>query len=133
MIKACRGGIRYFNQISWGKATLWCYLIWYLVTVYFHFDPSPKLWLNSVGISAVVGTGLVLSVASGDSRKPDPWQTFRLYLMPFCVSSFSALIKDQGFFLILSPRLSETLVAVGICAGFLAFIFLLKRQNPPEM
>ena len=121
--------IRYLYEIRPSKAVLWCYLIWYVVTVSFHFDPSPKVWINSIGISAVIGTGLLLSVASGGTK--DHWQTFRLYLMPFCVSSFAALIKDQGFIVVISPNIEETIVAVGICLLFLTTIALIKfNWNP---
>jgi hypothetical protein len=120
--------VQYFYQMKLGKAVLWCYCIWYAVVVYFYFDPSPKLWINSLGISAVIGTGLMLSVASKNGR-PDNWQTFRLYLMPFCVSSFSALIKDQGFIVIFSPRLGETVIAVGLCLVFLAIVFAVKSTQ----
>jgi hypothetical protein len=85
--------IQYLSALKLAKIILWCYFIWYSVIVYFYFQPSPKLWINSIGISAVIGTGLLLSVAK-QTGKPDHWQTFRLFLMPFCVSSFSALIKD---------------------------------------
>ena len=87
--------IQYLYDIKLGKVVLWCYLIWYVVIVYFYFDPSPKIWSNALGISAVIGTGLVLSVATNKTDSGNHWQTFRLYLMPFCVSSFSALIKDH--------------------------------------
>lgn len=119
--------IQYLYQIKLDKAILWCYLIWYIVVVYFYFDPSPKIWINAVGISAVIGTALVLSVSSGKGGKRDRWQTFRLYLMPFCVSSFSALIKEQGFIVIISPKIKETLVAVSCCALFLFVVFVIKR------
>lgn len=118
--------IRYFRGIKLDKAVLWCYLIWYVVIVYFYFDPSLKLWINSIGISIVIGTGLVLSVSSPRSGDRDQWQIFRLYLMPFCVSSFSALIKGQGFIVFVSPKIEETLVAVAFCALFLSFVLALK-------
>src|SRR6267142_2281309 len=95
---------RYLASLRPGKVALWCYLIWYLVTVVAHFDPSPGIWLSSLGISAVVGVALVLSVAGETSIAPNRWQTFRLFLMPFCVSSFSALIKGQKYILILPSR-----------------------------
>ena len=41
---------RYLKNLSIGKAVLWCYVIWYLVTLAYHFDPSPRLWLNSLGL-----------------------------------------------------------------------------------
>jgi hypothetical protein len=112
----------YLYHLQLNKVILWCYLIWYLVVVYFYFDPSPKIWINSIGISAVIGTALMLSV-SGTDR----WQTFRLYLMPFCVSSFSALIKDQGFTVILSPKISETGAAILGCTLFLSLVFVIKQ------
>jgi hypothetical protein len=118
--------LQYLYELKITKAILWCYLIWYLVTVYFYFDPSPKLWINSIGISLVIGTALVLSVSNQD-RKRDNWQTFRLFLMPFCVSSFSALIKDQGFIVIVSPRIQEALVAVLSCILFLSIVAIIKR------
>lgn len=117
--------IQYFYEIKLNKAILWCYLIWYVVIAYFYFDPSPKIWINSLGISAVIGTGLLLSVNS-DQAGRDHWQTFRLYLMPFCVSSFSALIKDRGFIVILSSNIKETVIALFCCLLFLTIISLIK-------
>lgn len=122
--------IQYFYEIKFAKIVLWCYLIWYLVIVYFYFDPSLKLWINSIGISLVIGTGLLLSVSS---NKRDSWQTFRLYLMPFCVSSFSALIKGQGFIVFISPKVKETIAAVSGCALFILAISLVKLAKRSEV
>jgi hypothetical protein len=99
--------LQYFYKIKLDKAILWCYFIWYVVIVCFYFDSSAKIWINSIGISAIIGTGLLLSVSSDKIGKRDNWQTFRLYLMPFCVSSFSALIKGQGFIVVFSPKMKE--------------------------
>jgi len=118
--------IQYIYEIKLSKAILWCYLIWYIVIVYFYFDASSKIWINSIGISAVIGTGLLLSVSADKLGKRDNWQTFRLYLMPFCVSSFSALIKGQGFIVFISPKVAETLVAVLCCALFLSLVLVIK-------
>ncbi len=120
---------RYFYQIKLDKAILWCYLIWYFVIVYFYFDLSPKIWINAIGISAVIGTGLMLSVSSQKIGKRDHWQTFRLYLMPFCVSSFSALIKGQGFIVVIPPKIEEVTVAILCCTIFLLVIILIKLIN----
>jgi hypothetical protein len=118
---------RYFAVLPTGKMVLWCYLIWYLVTVVRYFDPSPTIWLSSLGISAVIGTALQLSVSSSNAAAADHWQTFRLYLMPFCVSSFSSLIKGRGFFLIVPPERPEQYLSVGLCAAFVLLIAVLKR------
>lgn len=118
--------LNYFRNLSTGKLILWCYLLWYCVTLVFYFDPSIRLWLNSLGISLVIGFALQLSV---QRSSPDPWQTFRLFLMPFCVSSFSSLIKGQGFWLILPPSLFELACAVGSCAVFVAWVKFLNYQS----
>lgn len=114
----------YFAGIRPGRLVLWCYLIWYFVTLYYHFDASPKLWINSVGISVVIGTALMLSVSASATK--DYWQTFRLYWMPFAVSSFAALIKDQHYFVIFSPHISEVFTALGCCVLFLAMVAIVK-------
>ena len=127
--------IHYFREASIGKLILWCYLIWYLVIVTLLFDPAPGIWLNSLGISGVIGAALVLSVSSAGKVRGDGWQTFRLFLMPFCVSSFSALIKGKGFFLIIPPAPAHRLILVVACSGFLLFVFLLKlgrRRGKPR-
>ncbi|MCY6493022.1 hypothetical protein [Leptolyngbya sp. GGD] len=120
-----KGLIGYLAELKVGKAALWCYLIWYLVTLSFHFDPAPAIWINSIGMSAVIGTGLVFSVAS-QTAKLRSWQTLRLYLMPFCVSSFAALIKGKGFIVVVSPDLRETFVAIACCIAFLSVVMAVK-------
>ena len=116
---------RYLARLTTQKIVLWCYLIWYIATVSFYFDNSLKLWLNALGISGLIGTGLLLSVNTGNHK--DYWQTLRLYLMPFCVSSFSSLIKDKGFILFISPNPTEALITLSCCLFFIASVYLLKR------
>ncbi len=118
--------VRYFSTLPNGKVTLWCYLIWYLHTVVRHFDASPTLWLNSAGISAVIGLALILSVGGAGAARADRWQTFRLFVMPFCVSSFSSLIKGRGYFLIFPPSASELMTSVGLCAAFVCLTRALR-------
>lgn len=117
---------RYFAALGAGKIALWCYLIWYLITVTRCFDPSPAIWLNAVGISAIIGSALVLSVSVPGASRPDPWQTFRLFLMPFCVSTFSSLTKGKGYLLILPPTLAEQGALVGSCTAFVVFVLVFK-------
>src|SRR4051812_35625036 len=110
--------IRYIQRLTTGRIILWCYLAWYLVILFRYFDPAPRLWLTSIGLSAIIGIALVISTRSSSqgTMKLDAWQIFRLFLMPFCVSSFAALVKGEGFILIFSPRLSENLIALAACA-----------------
>ena len=123
------GILRYLAALKTGKLVLWCYLIWYLVTIYFHFDPSPRIWLSSLGISVIIGIALQLSVGSSFNWKANKWQTVRLFLMPLCVSSFSTLIKGQGFLLIFSPDMTELSIAVGSCLLFVLVVMELKKIN----
>lgn len=118
--------LNYFVRLKTGKIILWCYLIWYLVTLYNYFDPNLAIWLNSLGISAVIGFALLLSVGNNKAEPKDPWQTFRLFMMPFGVSSFSSLIKGHGFILIAPPVLAEFVFSVGSCLAFVACVYILK-------
>jgi hypothetical protein len=119
--------LNYLRQLSVAKQVLWCYLIWYLVMVSFHFDPAPRLWLTSLGISMVIGFGLILSVIGSGNHRRDFWTTARLFLMPFCVSSFSALIKERGFILVLSPSWQENAMAMASCLLFVLLIHGARR------
>jgi hypothetical protein len=118
----------YLATLPTAKVILWCYLIWYLMTVIHHFDPTPSIWINSLGISLVIGFALVLSVGGG-AKALDRWQTFRLFLMPFCVSSFSSLIKGHGFILIVPPSLSELAESLAACAVFVTLVAVLRRSG----
>ncbi len=118
--------VRYLQSLSRNRIILWCYFIWYLVILVKYFDKSPQLWLTSCGLSAIIGIALYLSSTTG-GNKLERWQIIRLFMMPFCVSSFSALVKGKGFLLIFSPRLTENLLAVGIMIAFLTLVGLFKR------
>jgi hypothetical protein len=117
----------YFARLTSGKVVLWCFLIWYFATVIHHFDATPGIWLNALGISAIIGVALYLSVLEPGKPPPDRWTVVRLFLMPFCVSSFSQLIKGKGFVLVFPPNLHENAVALAACALFVAFVLLVKR------
>lgn len=114
--------MRYFAKLTAGRIILWCYLLWYVVFVVRYFDWNRALWLTSLGVSGIVGAALLISTRSSGVGRLGFWGTARLFMMPFCVSSFSALVKGRGFWLIFSPRLSEDYLALGLCAAFCAFV-----------
>lgn len=120
---------KYIRELPTTKLILWCYLVWYLAIVSQYFDPAPNLWLSSVGISALIGFALNLAASSKD-RVPDRWVVFRLFLFPFCVSSYSALIKGKGFFLLFPTDLKPLVIGISSCALFLALVFLIKASHP---
>ncbi len=121
--------LRYLANLSAAKVALWCFLIWYLAAVCGHFDAAPAIWLNALGISAIVGVALYLSVREPGKPPPDRWTVLRLFLMPFCVSSFSQLIKGRGFVLVFAPTWRENLVALACCAAFLLLVAGCRALN----
>ena len=67
------------------------------------------------------------AVNGGSSFDFGTTQAFaRLFMMPFGVSSFSALIKGQGFVLIFPPTWAEFAVSAGACGVFLAVVAAVK-------
>ena len=120
--------LKYLSELTSGKTALWCYLIWYLVTVAAHFNSSPGLWLTSSGISVVIGIAL-LSVHLAPGVVPNRSHTFRLFLMPFCVASFSALIKGHGYYLVLPSRPLELGLSVSLCAFFVLLVLSPTRTQ----
>lgn len=121
--------LRYLANLSPGKIVLWCFLLWYLATVIHHFDAAPAIWLNALGISAIIGIALYLSVREPGKPPPDRWTVVRLFLMPFCVSSFSQLIKGKGFVLVFPPSLHENLISLAACAVFVSLVWILRHAT----
>ena len=109
-----------------GKTVLWLFLAWYLAMVAMYFEASPRLWLNSLAMAALIGFALTLSVRQAGERLRF-WVVFRLHAIPFCVSSFSALVRDDGFYAILAPEAKANLIAAAACA-LLGGTFLLARR-----
>jgi len=130
-----RAALRYFAELRAPQRVLWCYLLWYLLVLVRHFDASLRLWLSSAGISAIVGTALYLSVARAGRTtvQLSRWQIVRLYAMPFCVSSFAALIKGHGFVLVFYPSLLDNLTAASACLAFIAATLALGRLGRPRL
>ena len=125
---------RYLSNLSIGRLILWCYFLWYLVVLVRYFDPSPRLWLTSLGLSGIIGFALYLSTTAGTNQvKLQFWPTFRLFLMPFCVSSFAALVKGHGFVLIFSPEPVETMAALGLCALLCGLVAVLKNRDKRQI
>ena len=121
--------IAYLANLSAGRLLLWCYLIWYLVVLVRHFDPSPTLWLTSLGIAAIIGVALYVSTTASASYSGGGlgfWPTARLFMMPFCVSSFAALVKGKGFVLVFSRDWRDLAWGLGLCAAFCALTFMVK-------
>jgi len=124
--------LKYLKNLQLGQQLLWSYLLWYLSISFIYFDPCLQLWLSSLGIALIIGAALVISTTCWpvNMRTLDKWQTMRLFLIPFCVSSYSSLIKDQDFFLIFPPDLKTNLLALSVISSFLLISYGLKKFPP---
>ena len=49
--------------------------------------------------------------------------------MPFCVSSFSSLIKGKGFVLVFPPDLHEIAISLAACAAFVMLVLVMKHAR----
>lgn len=124
----------YLASLTLGRTVLWCYLIWYLVALALYFEPVPGLWLTSAGVSALIGMAFLFSTTPfpfGPVGLPF-WVVARFFLIPFCVSSFSALAQGKGFVLVLFPRWQETVLAAGLCVLFVLAVQVAKRLQPAD-
>lgn len=124
--------LRYLQNLSTGRMILWCYFLWWALSVVHHFDPAPRVWLTSLGLSGIIGLALIISTqpSAGPRARMDPWVMFRLFLMPFCVSSFAALVKDAGYVLVFPPSWRENATGVAVIALFLLAVALARRLPP---
>ena len=123
--------IEYLRNLNVPRTILWCYAIWYTIVFVRYFDPNPRVWLTAAGLSGIVGLALVMSTRASMpvGAHLDRWGLFRLFLMPFCVSSFAALVKGRGFILIFPPSWQENLCGLAACAAFVTFIAVLRRRE----
>jgi len=112
--------IRYFASLRVPKLVLWCYLAWYLTMVISYFDPSPVIWLTALGMSALIGIALIFATKV-QGQGMDRWTRVRLFMFPFCVSSYSTLVKGKGFILIFPTHLRPLLIGIAVCAVVVAF------------
>lgn len=122
--------MRHFARLPAGLIFLWLFLIWYLVMIGLHFEASGRLWLNALGMSLIVGTALVLSVRHHGPASREFWRLFRLYTIPFCVSSFSALVRDDGFYAIFAPVWRDNIIALACCSVFASWVLFARALRP---
>lgn len=120
--------VSYLAKLPYSKLVLWCYLCWYLSMVAMYFNASAEIWLNSLGLCLLVGYALFLSTGPGTMARLRErfWESLRLFMCPFLVSSFSSLVKGKGFILLFSPVLADNLMALSACGCFVLLAQLAK-------
>jgi hypothetical protein len=121
----------YFMNLPASRIILWCFLIWYLCIVAQYFSASLELWLNSFGLSVIVGYALLLSTGPVTLTRLRTrfWESLRLFICPFLVSSFSAQVKGKGFLLLAAPSFCENLAGIIACALFVGGICALRFSS----
>ena len=121
----------YLAGLSGGRLILWFYFICYLVVLVRYFDPSPRLWLTSIGLGVIIGAALHINTTRSGSQRVmlETWPIFRLFVTPFCVSSFAALVKGRGFYLIFSPRPGELAIGLLLCGTFWVAVVTARRMQ----
>lgn len=126
--------LSYLRDLTLPRFVLWCYLVWWWGVVIPYFDPNPTLWLSSLGIAFIIGTGLLLSTAYAGKQRTQlsRWVIARLYMMPFFVSSFAALIKGRGFTLVFHPDLWGNLRPLGVCFGLALLVGACRVFGAPR-
>ena len=117
--------VGYILKMKAPKMILWCYLIWYFSVISIYFEPSLRLWASSLGISFIIGFALILST-NQQGVKQDIWIKIRLFLFPFCVSSYSATIKGQDFILLFPNNRYHLSICIINCILFIILIWMIK-------
>lgn len=116
---------KYVLKLKIQMIILWCYLIWYFTIMSIYFESSLKLWASALGISLIIGFALVLSTnQQGD--KQNKWIKFRLFLFPFCVSSYSSTIKNHDFILLFPNNKIHLFFGIINCLLFVISIWVIR-------
>ncbi|MBI4624655.1 MAG: hypothetical protein HY736_15730 [Verrucomicrobia bacterium] len=124
--------VRYLANLDRRRFTLWSAFLWYAAIAIRHADGDYAAWLRSLGIAAIVGSILMLNATppNGRWRNLEFWPAFRLFLIPFCVSSFASLAKGRDFFLIFPLNATDNLVAAGVIALFASAVAVARALSP---
>ncbi len=120
--------LRYIASLPTSRLVLWSYVIWWVVMVSYYFALNPLIWATSLGIGIIVGFALMLSTGpvNRDRFRNRFWESMRLFVCPFMVSSFSALVAGNGFVMVFSPSLQENTTAAGSIIAFLLLAQIMK-------
>jgi len=119
----------YLYQLRVDKLLLWFYLIWYLTISTIYFSSDVMIWLTAAGLALIVGFALLLNNTGWpiNFSTINRWQIMRFFLIPFCVSSYSILIRDKGCILIFPPDLKTNVIALSTMGCFFIFVLLTKK------
>lgn len=123
--------LNYLGRLDMRRSLLWSGFIWYAVLMARHATLASGPWLNAVGIALVVGLILAANAipSGGTWRQLGRWPLLRFFLIPFCVSSFSAAMRDAGLVAIFPRDLADNLIAGAAVAAFLLATAAARSQR----
>ncbi len=86
-----------------------------------HATASLAVWLNAAGIAAAIGVILAANAIPPGQQWRDLgfWPLARFFLIPFCVSSYSAVMNRIGLVLIFPIAVEDNLTGAAAIVGFL--------------
>jgi len=123
--------IRYLAHLDSRRALLWSGFIWYAVLMGRHATLMPGPLVNAAGIALVVGLMLTANAipAGGTWRQLNRWSLLRFFLIPFCVASFSAAMRDAGLIVIFLRNPADNVFAAAAVAGFMLLCAVARRLS----
>lgn len=119
----------YLTRLDARRLLLWSALLWYAVTMARHATADPRVWLGAAGIASVVGVMLAANAipAGGSWRGLGFWPALRFFLIPFCVASFSSVMREVGLVVVFPRNLPDNLWAGGAVTAFLLLCAAARR------
>ena len=126
--------VNYLLNLSLGLKILWCYLFWYLFFLVRYFRWDFSLWGTSLFMSIIVGIALNFNAFGSIEgiRNANKWKVARFFIIPFCVSSYPLLIKEQNFILIFCSNFIENVLALIPISIFLILILIINKSQKLE-
>ena len=126
--------VNYLLNLSLGLKILWCYLFWYLFFLVRYFRWDFSLWGTSLFMSIIVGIALNFNAFGSIEgiRTANKWKVARFFIIPFCVSSYPLLIKEQNFILIFCSNFIENVLALIPISFFLILILIINKSQKLE-
>jgi len=95
-------------------------------------DSDPSIWGAAVGISIIIGLALTGNMYRGPFAKywhENKFATFRVFCIPFCVSSYAATVASSGsdFAFIFPKNAGLTVGGLLLSGGLTGLLFGLRK------
>ncbi len=119
----------YVYDLSRSRVVLWCYFAWYVCIIVNNFEASVQLWATALAMSGIVGFALYLNAMDKGNERINlgRWQIARFFLIPFCVSSYSAIAKVNDFVFVFPRSLTQLIAASILCCSIVLFTAILQH------